>query len=195
MPINADKPHLWKQDILQSVDLFNRWFMKFAPKAFRDTRIRVTKQVEEALLLTNDLRGLSPALIQNHPRILPTLRMCTCPPLTRDRLIGLSGAGKALVGTLEAGSIPPRMPSTLLAENLARIVRIISRMLDKDILPWIGGRLLVRLAWFAIENQRRLAKMFPQQVDCSQHTGSFRQLPCQATFSWEVEQGHADQDE
>jgi hypothetical protein len=121
---------------LQSVDLFNRWFMKFAPRAFRDTRIRVTKQVEEALLLTDDLRGLSPALIQNHPRILPTLRMCTCPPLARDRLIGLSGAGKSLVGTMEAGSIPPRMPSTLLVENLARIVRIISRMLDKDILPW-----------------------------------------------------------
>jgi hypothetical protein len=140
MPINADKPHLWKQDILQSVDLFNRWFMKFAPKAFRDTRIRVTKQVEEALLLTDDLRGLSPALLQSHPRILPTLRMCTCPPLARDRLIGLSGAGKSLVGTMEAGSIPPRMPSSLLAENLARIVRIISRMLDKDILPWIGGR-------------------------------------------------------
>jgi hypothetical protein len=66
--------------------------------------------------------------------------MCTCPPLARDRLIGLSGAGKSLVGTMEAGSIPPRMPSSLLAENLARIVRIISRMLDKDILPWIGGR-------------------------------------------------------
>jgi hypothetical protein len=28
-----------------------------------------------------------------------------CPPLARDRLIGLSGAGKSLVGTMEAGSI------------------------------------------------------------------------------------------
>jgi len=160
MPINADKPHLWKQDILQSVDLFNRWFMKFAPKAFRDTRIRVTKQVEEALLLTNDLRGLShdqqrqlvirrtlrlgpghPGTLSHQPiPIDQDTPMCTCPPLARDRLIGLSGAGKSVVGTMEAGSIPPRMTSSLLAENLARIVRIISRMLDKDILPWIGGR-------------------------------------------------------
>ena len=34
MGINLDKPHLWKQDIIQSVDLYNTWFMDFAPKAF-----------------------------------------------------------------------------------------------------------------------------------------------------------------
>ncbi len=33
MPINADKPHLWKADTRASVDQFNRWFMRFAPKA------------------------------------------------------------------------------------------------------------------------------------------------------------------
>lgn len=38
MGINRDKPDLWKKDILQSVDLYNGWFMEFAPKAFRDTR-------------------------------------------------------------------------------------------------------------------------------------------------------------
>ena len=36
MPINADKPHLWKKDIAESVDLFNNWFMEFAPAAYRD---------------------------------------------------------------------------------------------------------------------------------------------------------------
>src|SRR5438045_3950350 len=34
MPINADKPQLWLIDIQASVDLFNAWFMKFAPKAY-----------------------------------------------------------------------------------------------------------------------------------------------------------------
>jgi len=31
--INADKPQFWLIDIQASVDLFNAWFMKFAPKA------------------------------------------------------------------------------------------------------------------------------------------------------------------
>ena len=28
MGINRDKPDLWKKDILQSVDLYNGWFME-----------------------------------------------------------------------------------------------------------------------------------------------------------------------
>jgi hypothetical protein len=140
MPVNADKPHLWKQDIAKSVDLFNRWFMKFAPKTYRNTRIRVTKEVQQALLLTRDLRELTPLLLQAHPGILPTLRMCTCPPLARDRLIGLAGASKSLVGTLETGSIPPRMSDKLLAQNLKALVRILTRMLDQDIFPWIAAK-------------------------------------------------------
>ena len=49
MPVNADKPHLWKEDTQSSVDFYNNWFLNFAPKAFRETRIKTTKQVKEAL--------------------------------------------------------------------------------------------------------------------------------------------------
>lgn len=49
MGINRDKPDLWKKDILQSVDLYNGWFMEFAPKAFRDTRGATAAKVESAL--------------------------------------------------------------------------------------------------------------------------------------------------
>nr|WP_242022536.1 hypothetical protein [Trichocoleus sp. FACHB-90] len=52
MPVNADKPHLWKADIAQSVDFYNSWFMQFAPQAYRDTRIATTQQVESALART-----------------------------------------------------------------------------------------------------------------------------------------------
>jgi type II restriction enzyme len=38
MAINLNKPHIWKQDIAASVDLYNNWFMKFAPVAFRTER-------------------------------------------------------------------------------------------------------------------------------------------------------------
>ena len=31
MAINRDKPDRWKQDVTQSVDMYNAWFVRFAP--------------------------------------------------------------------------------------------------------------------------------------------------------------------
>ena len=101
MAINADKPHLWKADTRASVDQFNRWFMKFAPKAYRDTRKKTIKSVELGLKQTNDLTVITPGIIEANPAILPTLRMSTCPPLARDRLVGLADFNKNVVETLE----------------------------------------------------------------------------------------------
>ena len=97
MAINLDKPHLWKQDIIQSVDLYNAWFMDFAPKAFRETRISTAKSVEEALKETDYLNNVTPQILETHPEVLPILRMSTCPPIARDRLVGLAGVSKSLV--------------------------------------------------------------------------------------------------
>lgn len=138
MPINADKPHLWKSDIRASVDLFNTWFMAFAPKAYRDTRMETTKSVEQGLRLTNDLSAITPEVLTKYSAILPTLRMSTCPPLARDRLIGLADANKSLVLIMESGKMPPRMPEALLKTNLERITAIIKKMLDTDIFPWLA---------------------------------------------------------
>lgn len=140
LTINADKPHLWKDDISKSVDLFNAWFMKFAPKAYRDTRISTTEAVSVGLVQTSDLRDLTPKMLRANPCVLPVLRMCTCPPLARDRLVGLAYVGKALIGSLEDGKLPARMPATELDRNLARVTAIIVRMLDADIFPWLGGK-------------------------------------------------------
>lgn len=65
MGVNLDKPHLWKKDINQSVDLYNTWFMYFAPKAYRETRVSTAKSVEEALKETNYLNSVSPACRSN----------------------------------------------------------------------------------------------------------------------------------
>ena len=56
MAVNLDKPNLWKADIARSVDMYNIWFMKFAPKAFRDTRIQTARDVEATLKATNNLQ-------------------------------------------------------------------------------------------------------------------------------------------
>ncbi len=137
MAINADKPHLWKADTRASVNQFNQWFMTFAPKAYRETRKRTIESVEQSLTLTKNLSTITPEVIKAHPTILPTLRMSTCPPLARDRLIGLADSTKNLIGTLEEGRVPPHLPPELLEVYLRRITEILSRMLDVDIFPWL----------------------------------------------------------
>src|SRR5258708_3930064 len=140
MPINADKPHMWKADTRASVDQFNQWFMKFAPKAYRDTRKKTIESVEQGLTLTKDLTTITPAVIKANPGILPTLRMSACPPLARDRLIGLADSTKNLVGTLEEGKLPPHLAADALDAHLKKITGILSQMLDVDIFPWIEER-------------------------------------------------------
>src|SRR5438874_2543316 len=90
MAVNRDKPDQWKADVAASVDMYNAWFMEFAPKAFRETRIAATKDVEATLRSTENITNVKPAIIRHHPEVLPTLRMSTCPPLAVDRLIGLA---------------------------------------------------------------------------------------------------------
>ena len=140
MPINADKPHLWKADTRASVNQFNEWFMTYAPTAYRDTRAQTVEHVEQGLLNTADLTTITPEVIKQFPGILPTLRMSTCPPLARDRLIGLADSTKNLVGTLEEGKLPPQLSPEALDEHLGRISDILFRMLDVDIFPWLAER-------------------------------------------------------
>lgn len=141
MPVNLDKPLQWKADIAQSVDMYNDWFMKFAPKAFRETRVIVTEHVEFALRSTKNLTNVMPALLKEHPRVLPMLRMSTCPPIARDRLIGLAGVSKNLVESMEHGAkprVPPKMSSAILHSELERIGATIEKMADPDIFVWLG---------------------------------------------------------
>lgn len=138
--INADKPHLWKADLAASVDQFNHWFMRFAPEAFRATRLRTTEHVKAALIATRDLRSLNVATLRNNPSVLPTLRMCTSPPLAVDRLVGLAGASKSLIGNMERGKLASKMHVELLEDNLAKVCSVLTGLLDHDIFPWLNAR-------------------------------------------------------
>jgi type II restriction enzyme len=60
MPVNLDKPQLWKQDVGKSVDQYNEWFLKFAPTTYRQTRIKVTAEVEAMLNRTKNLTSVTP---------------------------------------------------------------------------------------------------------------------------------------
>jgi type II restriction enzyme len=141
MAVNLDNPSRWKADILQSVDMYNRWFMEFAPAAFRATRIQTTKDVESALRLTGNLVAIQPVILREHPEILPTLRMSTCPPLAVDRLIGLAGVPSSMVKRIEEKKmLPVRMADTAVDYELTKIGAIIGKMADPDIFIWLDRK-------------------------------------------------------
>ncbi|MBF0428215.1 MAG: XamI family restriction endonuclease [Magnetococcales bacterium] len=138
-PVNLDKPHHWKADIVASVDMYNDWFLRFAPQAFRSTRLNTTREVETALLVTGNLTDIKPDVLRQHPEILPTLRMSACPPLAVDRLIGLAGLVPSFVRSMEMDKrLPPRMSVVDANVQLVKIAAIIERMADPDIFVWIG---------------------------------------------------------
>ncbi|OPL08647.1 MAG: restriction endonuclease [Firmicutes bacterium ML8_F2] len=138
MGINLDKPQHWKEDIALSVDLYNDWFLKFAPSTYRKERRKATAKVEDMLKKSNYLKNLSARELQNHPSILFALRMCTAPPIARDRLVGLAKVSKNLVNNMEIeGRVPPRMAQDKLNEGLSKISAMIIRLADHDIFPWL----------------------------------------------------------
>ena len=112
--------------------------MTFAPEAFRTERKRAAQFVEDMLKLTNDLRSITPEILKKNPTILPALRMCCCPPIARDRLIGLSGTVDSLVDSMEKNRcVPVRMGMRKLDEGLARLGETILKMVDVEIFPWV----------------------------------------------------------
>lgn len=139
MAVNLNKPEKWKVDIAASVDMYNTWFMEFAPKAFRDTRIEATKDVESTLKATENLTNIKPEVMRKWPEVLPTLRMSTCPPLAVDRLIGLANVPASMVKRMENERLlPVRLTGAALDAELRKIGAIIEKMADPDIFVWIG---------------------------------------------------------
>lgn len=136
--VNANRPDRWKSDIVQSVDFYNDWFLRFAPKAFRDSRGEATNKVMKALVQTTNLATIEPAILLEDPTVLTMLRMSTAPPLARDRLIGLAGVSSNLVRSMEMkGRTPGRMSAGEIAGELDRIGNIVLRLIDKDIFSWL----------------------------------------------------------
>lgn len=138
MSVNLDKPERWKTDVARSVDLYNEWFMKFAPKAYRESRARTAREVAATLKVTDSLQNVRPMILRENPAVLPTLRMATCPPLARDRLSGLSGVSRAIVNRLDKEhKLPMRMASSALDAELKKISSVIEKLADRDLCAWL----------------------------------------------------------
>ena len=138
--VNRDKPDLWKDDVARSVDMYNDWFINFAPKTFRESRAKATVSVEAVLKWTKNLTALQTDLLRHHPEILQILRMSTCPPIARDRLIGLAHVRPNLVKCMELDRcIPSRMAASYLNLELEKIVTTIRKLTDPDLFVWIAS--------------------------------------------------------
>lgn len=135
--MNLNKPERWVEDVEISVRVYNAWYRSFAPEAYKKVRAEIENDVEHALAATSDLRAVTgSSIVTSDDRILPSLRMCTAPPLAVDRLVGLSRARKSVVAALEEGR-RPRLAETDLAEESAKIAEVIAEMLDPDLFPWV----------------------------------------------------------
>lgn len=137
MAINRTNPDLWSRDVVASVRLYNDWFLAAAPQAYRDTRAEVVDDVEELFAATDNMRNISPQVIQENPGILATLRMSTAPPIARDRLAGLSYTPGHLIKRLEDGRLPVRMPHAQLWDTLQAITSVLEELLDRTLFDWL----------------------------------------------------------
>lgn len=138
MMINANRPDRWKMDIVQSVDFYNNWFLRFAPQAFRETRIETTERVLTTFRQTRNLIDITPDVLRANLMAVETLRMTTAPPLARDRLIGLAGVSPNLIRSVELRQrIPGRMDEQHLWTELQKISAVFQKLADVDILPWL----------------------------------------------------------
>lgn len=139
MPINADKPLVWRADVFASVTLYNKWFLDAAPRAYRETRKVVVNDVEDLFAATTEMRSITPDVIRKRPEIVATLRMATAPPIARDRLTGLASLPNGFVKKLESGNLPGRMSAADLDKHLESICSVIDELLDRGLFDWLDG--------------------------------------------------------
>lgn len=143
MPINSDKPNLWKADVEKSIDFYNDWFIRFAPTTYREQRKLTIESVLDAFFKTANLTRITPSILHDYPGLLPILRMVTAPPLARDRLMGLAYLSKSFISTLEgsagkAPSLPKRMNEDEVLANLQKICDVLSELIDADLISWLS---------------------------------------------------------
>lgn len=98
--INRRNTELWKKDTIQSISLYNDWFLNFAPATYTKERRRAMEQVGLAINQTNNFHFTTTHL-KEHPELITILRMATTPPIARERLMGFSGVKPYFIKNME----------------------------------------------------------------------------------------------
>lgn len=135
--INNKNTDQWNADVQKSVMFYNDWFLNFAPDTYINARRDAIDKVELAFQKTECFNSLSIDLLKKFPEVITILRMATTPPLARDRIIGLADVPSNLIEKMEGGRFPAKMKQKEIDESLSRIIDIINRLLDVNIMPWL----------------------------------------------------------
>ena len=135
--INKNNSEQWKNDVQKSVIFYNDWFLKFAPSTYVNARQDAIHKVENAFQKTDCFNNISIDVLKNMPATITILRMATTPPLARDRLTGLADVPRAFVKGMEEGKLANRTPIEMIDKYLGRIVEVINKLLDTDVMPWL----------------------------------------------------------
>ena len=67
MPAILDKSHIGKDEIAESVAMFNNWYVRFAPDAFKTTRAPIAGEVADAPGACGYLPRLDESFLRAHP--------------------------------------------------------------------------------------------------------------------------------
>lgn len=54
--INRNNSDQWKEDTCRSVEMYNKWFLGFAPSTYISEREKSKRQVSKAMRLTDNFR-------------------------------------------------------------------------------------------------------------------------------------------
>ena len=110
MAVNLDKPDRWKQDIARSMDMYNDWFLQFAPETYRVTRVQTTEEVRQTLEATNNLSStlynFGPVSAYNRPLVSSTAAMPGEFPRARCRAGMLKNVHQGVSTQLRSTSSP-----------------------------------------------------------------------------------------
>lgn len=142
--LNADKPQRWNDDTRESVLQYNEWFMEFAPKTYQTSRRASIESVEKLFKATDFLSLIDVDMLVEVPDSLTILRMMCAPPIARDRLAGLADVSRSKVKAMEEGCLPLRNRETFINMEIPRLLEVVFRLLDTDLLPWTNGSVAVK---------------------------------------------------
>lgn len=136
--VNKNDTEKWKEDVFKSVKCYNDWFMNFAPTTYVQARKEAIARVNDVLQTTHYFSTLTSQLLVEVPKSLGILRMSTTPPLAIDRLSGLADVPRSFIKKMEQGKVSSSMNKQTVALNLDNLLSVVSKLLDREIMPWLN---------------------------------------------------------